>query len=149
MRETEAGAGAGATLRCLRGVRWRQRGAALVFLGAFLAAAQQSAPTSQQQANGGTQAADPGPSRPAAGATPLAVPSAQSGMPSADVLNAERRNQIAADSAKLLQLATELKAAVDRTDKDTLSLTVIRKADAIEKLAHAVKEKMKAAPGVN
>jgi hypothetical protein len=34
---------------------------------------------------------------------------------------------------------------VDRTDKDTLSVTVIRKAEDIEKLAHAVRENMKIA----
>jgi hypothetical protein len=57
--------------------------------------------------------------------------------------NAERRKQISDDSAKLLKLATDLKAEVDKTTKDTLSLGVIRKADEIEKLAHSVKEKMK------
>jgi hypothetical protein len=36
-----------------------------------------------------------------------------------------------------------LKAEVDKTNKDMLSLNVIRKADEIEKLAHDVKEKMK------
>lgn len=57
--------------------------------------------------------------------------------------NAERRKQIADDSAKLLKLAADLKSEVDKTTKDTLSLNVIRKADEIEKLAHIVKEKMK------
>ncbi len=44
---------------------------------------------------------------------------------------------------KLLSLANELKADVDKSSKDTLSLDVVRKADEIEKLAHSVKEKMK------
>jgi hypothetical protein len=61
--------------------------------------------------------------------------------------NAERRKQIADDSAKLLKLATDLKTEVDKTTKDTLSLGVIRKADEIEKLAHNVKEKMKLTVG--
>jgi len=61
--------------------------------------------------------------------------------------NSERKKQIAEDSAKLLKLATDLKAEVDKTDKDTLSLTVIRKADEIERLAHNVKEKMKLTVG--
>jgi hypothetical protein len=63
--------------------------------------------------------------------------------------NIERKKQIADDSAKLLKLATDLKAEVDRTNKDTLSLTVIRKADEIERLAHSVKEKMKLIAGPN
>jgi hypothetical protein len=63
--------------------------------------------------------------------------------------DAERKKQIADDSAKLLKLATDLKAEVDKTSKDTLSVNVIRKADEIEKLAHSVKEKMKPAAGTN
>ena len=61
--------------------------------------------------------------------------------------NAERKKQISDDSAKLLKLATELKAEVEKTSKDTLSLNVIRKADEIERLAHNVKEKMKLSVG--
>ncbi len=57
--------------------------------------------------------------------------------------NEARKKQIADDTTRLLQLATELKAEVDKSDKETLSLGVIRKADSIEKLAHGVKEKMK------
>jgi hypothetical protein len=60
-----------------------------------------------------------------------------------EAANAERKRQIADESAKLLKLATELKVEVDKTTKDTLSLNVIHKADEIEKLAHSVKETMK------
>jgi hypothetical protein len=66
-----------------------------------------------------------------------------------EAANAERKKQISEDSALLLKLATDLKAEVDKTDKDTLSLGVIRRADAIEKLAHNVKEKMKLSVGSN
>jgi hypothetical protein len=66
-----------------------------------------------------------------------------------DVANVERKKQIADDSARLLKLATDLKAEVDKTSKDTLSLGVIRKAEEIEKLAHSVKEKMKLTMGGN
>ena len=121
----------------------------VTMLGAALAFGQQSSSPGQLQPAVGQQAPDPGPSRPAAGATPLGVPAAQGVSRNLDAANAERRKQIADDSAKLLQLATGLKAEVDKTDKDTLSMTVIRKADEIEKLAHAVKEKMKLGPGTN
>jgi nitric oxide reductase activation protein len=57
--------------------------------------------------------------------------------------NTDRQKKLVADTAKLLELANELKAAVDKSNKDTLSLDVVRKADAIEKLAHSVKEGMK------
>jgi hypothetical protein len=63
--------------------------------------------------------------------------------------NAERKKQLAEDSARLLKLATDLKAEVDKTTKDMLSLTVIRKADEIERLAHNMKEKMKLTVGGN
>jgi hypothetical protein len=55
----------------------------------------------------------------------------------------DRQKQLVNDTQKLLALANELKAQVDKSNKDTLSLDVIRKADEIEKLAHNVKEKMK------
>jgi hypothetical protein len=60
-------------------------------------------------------------------------------------LNLQRRKQISEETAMLIQLTTELKAEVDKTDKDTLSIVVIRKAEDIEKLAHAVRENMKIA----
>ena len=61
----------------------------------------------------------------------------------AKMRNVERQKQLVADAQKLLSLANELKADVDKSTKDTLSLDVIRKADEIERLAHTVKEKMK------
>jgi hypothetical protein len=64
-----------------------------------------------------------------------------------DAANEERKRQIDSDSAKLLKLATDLKADVDKTDKDTLPVSATRKAEEIERLAHDVKEKMKLASG--
>jgi hypothetical protein len=61
----------------------------------------------------------------------------------AKLRNADRQKQLIADTQKLLSLANELKADVDKSSKDTLSLDVVRKADEIEKLAHNVKERMK------
>lgn len=57
--------------------------------------------------------------------------------------NQERQKKIKADTDRLLQLATELKQYVDKTNENTLSVEVVRKADEIEKLAHNVKEKMR------
>jgi hypothetical protein len=64
-----------------------------------------------------------------------------------DPANAQRKKELSDDSAELLTLAVALKAEVDKTNKDTLSLNVIRKAEEIEKLAHSVKEKMRASAG--
>lgn len=71
-----------------------------------------------------------------------AINGQQTGVQSFEAANAERKKQISAESVKLLKLATELKAEVDKTDKDTLSVGVVHKADEIEKLAHSLKEKM-------
>lgn len=64
-----------------------------------------------------------------------------------DAANAQRKKELSNESAQLLTLAMALKAEVDKTNKDMLSLNVIRKADEIEKLAHNVKEKMKVTVG--
>ena len=57
--------------------------------------------------------------------------------------NLKRQQDLKKDTDKLLELATELKQYVDKTNENMLSLEVIKKAEAIEKLAHSVKEKMK------
>jgi hypothetical protein len=57
--------------------------------------------------------------------------------------NVARQQDIKKDADKLLELATELKQYVDKTNEDILSMDVIKKADEIEKLAHSVREKMK------
>jgi hypothetical protein len=55
-----------------------------------------------------------------------------------------QQKQLADDTAKLLTLANELKAELDKSSKDTLSLGVIKKAEQVEKLAHKVRDEMKA-----
>lgn len=58
--------------------------------------------------------------------------------------NVARQQDIQKDTDKLLELATELKQYVDKTNENILSMDVIKKADEIEKLARNVKDKMKA-----
>jgi hypothetical protein len=57
--------------------------------------------------------------------------------------NQERAAAVKTDTEKLLKLAEELKASVDKSGENVLSLDVIKKAEEIEKLAHSVKDKMK------
>lgn len=59
------------------------------------------------------------------------------------------RKQISDESTQLLAMALSLKAEVDKTNKDTLSLKVIRKADEIERLAKTVKERIKQGSGAS
>ncbi|MGC1298226.1 MAG: hypothetical protein WA869_24630 [Alloacidobacterium sp.] len=54
-----------------------------------------------------------------------------------------RQAQFVADSQKLYQLAQELKAEVAKSDKNTLSIAVTKKAEEIEKLAKSLKERMR------
>lgn len=61
-------------------------------------------------------------------------------------LNELRQKRLVTDTDKLLKLATELKAEVERPDKGALSARAMTKADQIEKLAKSVREKMKASP---
>lgn len=57
--------------------------------------------------------------------------------------NEQRQQEIKKDTDKLLELATELKQYVDKTNEDIISLDVIKKAEQIEKLAKSVRDKMK------
>ena len=57
--------------------------------------------------------------------------------------NELRQKRLQDDVAKLVSLTNELKTDVDKTDKDQLSLDVIKKAGEIEKLAHDVQNRMK------
>lgn len=52
-----------------------------------------------------------------------------------------RKKRIADDTANLLRLANGLKAEVDKTTPDTMSVSVIRQAEEIEKLAHKMRSK--------
>jgi hypothetical protein len=61
--------------------------------------------------------------------------------------NKKRQQDIREETDKLFQLATELKAAVDKTNENLLSLDVVHKAEEVEKLAKKVKEKMKDSVG--
>ena len=57
--------------------------------------------------------------------------------------NENRQKDLKRDTVKLLELATELKQYVDRTNESVLSIEVIRKTEEIEKLAKSIKNKMK------
>ena len=144
--------------RCVRRAAARScRLRALAGLLGFAALSATLALTQQPQSTPASNATGQAPSSAAASPDPVRAPDAnaqieqhpQSKQAKLDAANAARRKQIADDAAKLLQLATELKAEVDKTDKDTLSLQVIRKADTIEKLAKSVTEKIKLTAGAS
>jgi hypothetical protein len=55
----------------------------------------------------------------------------------------ERQAKIVADTNRLYEMVQELKAEVAKSSKDTLSLSVVKKAAEIEKLAKSLKERMR------
>lgn len=106
-----------------------------------LAAAQEPAQDSAAQA--------PASQAPAAAQTPAsaaapATAEAAADTPKPAIPQTPQQKQLADDTAKLLALANELKAELDKSNKDTLSLGVIKKAEQVEKLAHKVRDEMKA-----
>jgi signal transduction histidine kinase len=57
--------------------------------------------------------------------------------------NADRQKHLVQDTNKLLALAKDLKEEVDKSNQDTLSVDVVKKAGEIEKLAKSVKDRMR------
>lgn len=55
----------------------------------------------------------------------------------------DRHKRMVSDADKLLELATALKAEVDKSTPNETSVTAFNKADQIEKLAHDVKQRLK------
>ncbi len=86
----------------------------------------------QQSSDGATAAKSPAP----------AAPPAQTETKKAPAVTDPRQAQIVADTQKLVKLSQELKAEVAKSNKDTLSLTVIKKAEEVEKLAKTLKEEL-------
>lgn len=122
--------------------RWRQVCAGLVFAAAFTCAAQDGQPAAP--AGTGIPAQTQAASSTAGQAASEAKQTKQHQVQAAD---SQRKKQISDDSTQLLAMALALKAEVDKTNKDVLSLNVIRKADEIERLAHSVKERIKQGSG--
>lgn len=55
----------------------------------------------------------------------------------------EKQKQLMVQTEQLLKMAADLKVSVDKSTKDQLSLDVVRKAEAVEKMAKELKEKMR------
>jgi type VI protein secretion system component VasF len=118
--------------------------AAVVLAGAAFPRQQPQASPGSGESNSAPQAA----SVPAVPAQPE-TPEEKAAQHGGDEGSLQSSQQIAEESAKLLRLATDLKAEVDKTNKDTLSLHVVRKADEIERLAHNVRIRMRAVVAAN
>jgi len=56
--------------------------------------------------------------------------------------NALRQRQLVEKTQELQKLTDQLRAEIDKTDKDTLSLDVVKKSEQIEKLAKSIHQLM-------
>jgi len=78
---------------------------------------------------------------------PQTPPPDQKAAPAADqkqMTPAEKRKaDLQADTDRLYKLTQELKVEVEKSNKDTLSISVIKKAQEIERLAKSIKERSK------
>ena len=54
----------------------------------------------------------------------------------------QHTDEMKRDSAKLLELAAQLKDAVDKADDNVLSMDIIRKTEQVEKLAQKIRKSM-------
>ena len=108
-----------------------------LFLGATLvyAAGPVDSPNSRQQGSEGQIA------RPQGQDIPQPDPELEKKMAKARLT--ERYKGLKRDSEKLLEMATELKQYVDKSNEQVLSMDVIKKCEEIEKLAKSVRTKMK------
>jgi len=59
-------------------------------------------------------------------------------------LNELRQKEMTSDTTKLVELANQLKSEMDKSANPDLSVESIREAEQIEKLAHTVRDKMRA-----
>jgi hypothetical protein len=116
-------------MKSFKGIRVLVLGGVLVTLNSGVGLALQEQTAAPAQATGDHVPA-PGPEKPAEPVSPASSAS-------------ERQKKLAADTDKLLALATDLKKQVDKTNKDILSVEVVKKADEIEKLARSMKNDMK------
>ena len=61
-----------------------------------------------------------------------------------ELMNVQRQKDMTSDTAKLIELAHQLKIQTDKGTPNAPSMLEIRKAEMIEKLAHSIQGKMRA-----
>ncbi|MGB6691489.1 MAG: hypothetical protein WBE76_26940 [Terracidiphilus sp.] len=61
-----------------------------------------------------------------------------------ELMNLQRQEEMTSDTAKLVELANELKTETEKGAPDMIPMFEIQQAETIEKLAHGVQKKMRA-----
>jgi hypothetical protein len=116
-------------------VNMRPLGALILLIVAPLAMAQRPGPTPQAPRPTGVQ--QPG----VTSVDPRTDESAQA-LQMRQQRNALRQRQLVEKTQELQKLTNELRAEIDKTDKDTLSLDVVKKSEQIERLAKSIHQLM-------
>jgi hypothetical protein len=98
-----------------------------------------SAGSQTQQSNTGTNKTPAGTGQKDSGVPPQTQPTNKTLSPAE-----QKRAELLADTEKLYQLTQELKAEVAKSNKDTLSVSVVKKAQEVERLAKSIKERSRA-----
>lgn len=68
----------------------------------------------------------------------------QSDLKRFEEINLQRQKEMTTDTAKLIELAHQLKTDTDKGTPEALAILEIRRAELIEKLAHSIQNKMRA-----
>jgi hypothetical protein len=97
-----------------------------------------SAAAQSQKSGDGAQAAQSEDQKPSGASTQKPATPAKPMTPAE-----ARQAQLMADTQRLYQLTQELKEEVAKSNKDTLSVPVVKKAEEVEKLARSLKERMR------
>lgn len=109
----------------------------------LLVGSAQAAGPAQVSSNGGSNAPPPARGFGAARDSDLPAENERAQEQMADRRNTDRQKQLVADTEKLFELAQQLRDEVAKSNKDQLSIPVVKRSEEIEKLARSVKEKMR------
>src|SRR5579863_902315 len=111
--------------------------------------ATQGPPQVEAQPKQSPDAVDPSANRPLDANQLMKLKDQQAKRKSYDAANAERKRQLTEDSALLLKLVEELRDEVVGVSSDASSVTLMRKIEEIERIAHNVQQKMKLTVGAS
>ena len=121
---------------------WRMVCVGVVMAGGAGIAAHGQLPSPPPPTSSGMPSHFPSTSQPSGDPSENAARAIQEAQRTRAVAN-ERQKKLQQDTEKLLALATELRDELAKTNKNELSLDVVRKAEEIEKLARDVKMRMR------
>ena len=113
------------------------------------AQATQGPPTVEAQPKQSPDAVDPSANRPLDANQLMKLKDQQAKRRSYDAANMERKRQLTEDSALLLRLAGELRDEIANVSRDAEGVTLMRKIEEIERIAHNVQQKMKLTVGAS